>query len=105
MFKLCIKDQCRKRGFTLSKLADRCGIPQPSLSRYETGKSDITLRQLSRICLVLGLNVSDLLEKEVFTEKYAKEIVKVERTAVKADKAWVGKVQSDLLEHYRGTRR
>jgi transcriptional regulator with XRE-family HTH domain len=101
MFKLRLKDQCRKKGITLSKLAAKCGIPQPSLSRYESGKSDITLRQLSRLCLVLGVGIGELLKEEVFTEKYAKEIKRAEKAAIKSDKAWVGKVQSDLLAHYR----
>lgn len=104
MYTVNLRAVCLRHGTTITDLARRTSIPQPSLSRYNTGRSDITLRQLGRIALALGVGVEDLVDSNVLTKDLHREIGSVERTALKRDKAWVSGVLADLQQHYRKVR-
>jgi transcriptional regulator with XRE-family HTH domain len=96
---------CRKRGITLERLARLTSIPQPSLSRYNTGRCDITLRQLGRIADALGVSLDALVEDTSLTVEFRDTIRRMERTATRSDKAWVTRVMADLQGHYRRARK
>lgn len=104
MYSLNLKQLCRNHGITLSELSKRTLIPQPSLSRYASGKSNITLRQLSRIALALNVELEEILQNNILTEKYREEISRKERDNRKQDKAWVTQVLCDLQSHYSKVR-
>lgn len=104
MYSLNLKQLCRNHGITLSELSKRTLIPQPSLSRYASGKSNITLRQLSRIALALNVELEEILQNNILTEKYREEISRKERDNRKQDKAWVTRVLCDLQSHYSKVR-
>lgn len=54
----------RARGYTLSEVAQRCGMSKSFLSMLETGKSDVSAHRLQRLAAVYDLTVSDLLPDE-----------------------------------------
>jgi transcriptional regulator with XRE-family HTH domain len=104
MYAVNITGACRRRGITLQELARRTSIPQPSLSRYNTGRCDITLRQLGRIAQALGVELEALVEKTSLTAEFRDVIRHMERTATRSDKAWVTRVMADLQRHYKQAR-
>ena len=100
--KLEILKVCRRRGISMNQLAGRCGIPQPSLSRYQKGRSDITLRQMNRIADALSCRISDLLEAGLdFSVRHRDRIRQLEKEALNQDKSWVSGVLWSLQQHYR----
>lgn len=100
MYFLNLKKICCGRGITMSELSRKSGIPQPSLSRYAAGKSDITLKQLSRIATALGVGLEKIVETDILTEQYEARIKRTERDEQQKDKAWVTAVLCDLQRHY-----
>ena len=101
MYFLNLKKICRQRQMTMSELSGKSGIPQPSLSRYARGKSDITLKQLSRIALALGVGLEKIVETDIITERYKSRIKRIEKESVQQNKAWVTTVLCDLQKHYK----
>ncbi len=101
MYRLTLGRACRNSGMTLTELSRRTGIPQPSLSRYAAGRSDITLRQMSRITLALGCDIEDLVEQDSLLSTCAAEIRERENAPGDNDKSWVTSVVVDLTRHYR----
>ena len=104
MYRLDLKDACSRRGMTLSELAERTGIPQPSLSRYISGRRDITLRQLGRLALALDVGIEDLVREDSLTSLFSRQLRAIERTAVKKDKRWVLS-SHDNLQRFRASKR
>ena len=104
MYSLNFKQLCHRHGITLSELSRRTLIPQPSLSRYACGKSNITLKQLRRIAVALNVELEEILQSNILTEKYREEISGKERNNQKQDKAWVTRVLCDLQSHYSKVR-
>ena len=105
MYAVNIKKACRKRGVTLQELARLTSIPQPSLSRYNAGRCDITLRQLGKIAQALGVELDALVENKSLTVEFHDVIRRMERTATRTDKAWVTRVTADLQRHYKKARK
>jgi transcriptional regulator with XRE-family HTH domain len=101
VYSVNITKACRRRGITLEQLARLTSIPQPSLSRYNSGRCDITLRQLGRIAQALGMDLNQLVENTSLTTEFRDTIRRMERTATRSDKAWVTRVTTDLRRHYR----
>lgn len=60
--RLKLKEFCRKKRLTLSKLAHLSGIARMSLWRYATGKQDITLSQLGKIIHTTGCRLKDIVD-------------------------------------------
>jgi transcriptional regulator with XRE-family HTH domain len=104
VYRVNITKACRRRGITLKQLARLTSIPQPSLSRYNSGRCDITLRQLGRIALALGTDLNELVDNESLTAEFHGTIRRMERAATRNDKAWVTRVMADLQRHYRQVR-
>lgn len=101
MYNLNLKNVCKNKNITISQVALKSGIPQPSLSRYISGRSDITLRQLNRLSYALGVGIKELLQEEdSFLEKHKNKIEKYQDNVQKEDKEWVSNVLWDLRKHY-----
>lgn len=48
-------------GLRQTDVADRLGVPQSFVSKYERGERSLTLTELETICDVLGMDVVDLI--------------------------------------------
>lgn len=51
-----------ERGWTDNEVARRSGVAQPTLSRWKTGKTPVSLRTLEKIAPVLGVKISAIIE-------------------------------------------
>lgn len=58
-----LRDLRRRAGLRQADLADRLGVPQSFVSKYETGERRIDLLELKRICEALGSSLTDFVER------------------------------------------
>ena len=68
--------ECRKKeGLTQVQLAEKLGITDRAVSKWETGRAMPDSSIMLELCGALGINVNDLLSGEVVTmENYSKEM-------------------------------
>jgi len=55
-------------GFTQAEVADRLGVPQSFVSKYESGERRLDILELKKVCQALGCSLIDFvrrLEKEI----------------------------------------
>ena len=45
---------------TQAQLAERCGLPQPSVAFWETGARQMTLQNAARVCTAMGIGLDEL---------------------------------------------
>jgi transcriptional regulator with XRE-family HTH domain len=57
-----IKSTRIKRNITQSKLADLCNTEKASMSRIESGKTNLTILTLHKISTALGTDIAELLK-------------------------------------------
>lgn len=57
------------RGVSQEKMAEMLGIEQTTYSNWETGKIDLTLKNLERIATALQVDVKTFWDSEQFTDK------------------------------------
>jgi CheY-like chemotaxis protein len=55
-----IRDRRKALGFTLSTMSEKTGVSLGYLSQIELGKNSASIETLYRICLALGIKMSDL---------------------------------------------
>jgi transcriptional regulator with XRE-family HTH domain len=55
-----IRDRRKSLGFTLSTMSEKTGVSLGYLSQIELGKNSASIETLYRICLALGIKMSDL---------------------------------------------
>ncbi len=55
-----IREKRKQLGFTLSNMSERTGVSLGYLSQIELGKNSASIETLYRICLALGIKMSDL---------------------------------------------
>jgi len=55
-----IRDKRKGLGFTLSTMSEKTGVSLGYLSQIELGKNSASIETLYRICLALGIKMSDL---------------------------------------------
>lgn len=55
----------KRRGLTQSQLAERMGVEQPTVQRWEKGKREPDLGQLQALAGVLGVTAAELLEGDI----------------------------------------
>lgn len=60
-----LADLRRKRGLTQQALADRLGVEQPTIQRWEKGKREPNLQQLHELADVLGIEPSALIDPTI----------------------------------------
>ena len=46
----------REQGFTMQRLADKLSVSREMVTRWESGKENLTLGTVERICSALGVN-------------------------------------------------
>ncbi len=62
--RVTLREAREAAGLTQTELADRAGVRQATVSDMETGKRGrIDLEVLDKLCVVLGLEPGDLLER------------------------------------------
>ena len=57
-----IKDLRKGRGYTMQSFADLLGVDRVSVTRYESGKKNLSTSTLERIASALGVTVSVIFE-------------------------------------------
>lgn len=60
MAQLRIKEICKEKGTTLTALAEKVAISQPSISLIANGKQKPSLDTLEKIADALGVGIADL---------------------------------------------
>ena len=84
--------KCRKeKNLTQMQLAEKLGITDRAISKWETGKSLPDSSIMLELCQVLGITVNDLLSGEVITmnnydEKLERNLISMIKEKEKADK-------------------
>ena len=82
----------RKQGLTQMQLAEKLGITDRAVSKWENGRSMPDSSIMLDLCMVLKITVTDLLNGEVVTmdnykEKYEKNILDMVKQKEEADKS------------------
>jgi transcriptional regulator with XRE-family HTH domain len=55
-----IREIRQEKGMAQNELASKCNFENASLSRIESGKTNLTLRSLHKICKALDIYITDL---------------------------------------------
>lgn len=53
---LLLKEMRQKHGVTQVELAERLGVPQSFVSKYESGERQLDILELRQICQLLGIS-------------------------------------------------
>lgn len=64
-----IKRFRKERGITQKKLGELCGIAEPNIRKYESGKQNPKLETIEKIASALGVTAFDLMGIEYFDLK------------------------------------
>ena len=64
MAQLRIKEICKEKGTTLTALAEKVAISQPSISLIANGKQKPSLDTLEKIADALGVGIADLFSSD-----------------------------------------
>lgn len=84
--------ECRKKqGLTQASLAEKLGITDRAVSKWETGKSLPDASIMLDLCSVLSITVNDLLSGEVvsmndYKEKYEQNLIRMKKDKETTDK-------------------
>jgi len=86
-----ISEKRKAKGMTQAQLAEKLGITDRAVSKWETGRSMPDVSLMLELCQLLGITVNDLLCGEVVTmEKYnettEKNLLEMARQKEEADK-------------------
>lgn len=95
----CLADNMKRlreaRGLSQAGLAERSGVPRPTIAHLETGTANPTLAVATKLALALGVGLDDLVAKQT------QGIVVVEPGETRGDRR--GKVRRfDLVPDYVG---
>lgn len=52
-----IREARKTRGFTQKEMGDKLGVTEGAYSRYESGKQNLTLDTISKICDAMGVEL------------------------------------------------
>lgn len=87
--------QCRKeKGLTQMQLAEKLGLTDRAVSKWENGKAMPDSSIMLELCKELGITVNDLLNGEVtemkdYKEIYEKNLLEMVRQKEESDKRWL----------------
>ena len=86
-----ISEKRKSKGMTQAQLAEKLGITDRAVSKWETGKSMPDVSLMLELCSLLGITVNDLLCGEVvsmekFNETTEKNLLEMARQKEEADK-------------------
>ncbi|MDL1911128.1 helix-turn-helix transcriptional regulator [Chloroflexi bacterium CFX6] len=60
---MLLKDMRQKRGIRQVDLAERLGVPQSFISKYESGERQLEVLELRRICQIMGVTFEDFVRQ------------------------------------------
>lgn len=60
---LLLRDMRQKRDIRQVDLAERLGVPQSFVSKYESGERQLEILELRRICQVMGVAFDDFVRQ------------------------------------------
>lgn len=63
MLELRLKALCKERGLTLTELATKIGVSQPTISGFATGKIKPSFDSLEKLCDALNVSPAELFEQ------------------------------------------
>lgn len=85
-----ISEKRKEHGFTQLQLAEKLGVSDRAVSKWETGKSLPDASIMLQLCGLLGITVNDLLEGEVvsvnFSETAEKNLLEMVKQKEAADR-------------------
>ena len=86
-----ISEKRKSKGMTQAQLAEKLGITDRAVSKWETGKSMPDVSLMLELCSLLGITVNDMLCGEVvsmekFNETTEKNLLEMARQKEEADK-------------------
>lgn len=68
-----IKELRKQKGITQCAIAEKLGVSQAQIARFESGVNDISTEQLGKIAEILGVKPYELLPKEWQPEELSEE--------------------------------
>lgn len=71
LFRAMLRNLRQERGLTQAQLAQRLGLPQSYVSKYETGERRLDFVETVFVCEALGIPVKDFVK--AFSTKLAKK--------------------------------
>ena len=87
--------ECRKaKGLTQNQLAEKLGITDKAVSKWETGKSMPDISLFMPLCSLLGITLNELMLGEYISEEHWKE--KSNQVLFDVLASWLGRGQPDL---------
>ncbi len=60
---LLLKEMRQKRGITQVELAEKLGVPQSFVSKYESGERQLDILELRQICQLNGISFVDFIQQ------------------------------------------
>ncbi len=60
---LLLKEIRQKRGVTQVELAEKLGVPQSFVSKYESGERQLDVLELRQICQIIGISFDDFIRQ------------------------------------------
>jgi len=60
---LLLKEMRQKRGITQVELAEKLGVPQSFVSKYESGERQLDILELRQICQLIGISFVDFIQQ------------------------------------------
>ena len=62
-FLFLLKDIRQKRGVTQVELAEKLGVPQSFVSKYESGERQLDILELRQICQFIGISFDNFVRQ------------------------------------------
>ena len=59
-----IKSRRKNLGMTQKQLAEKVGVTNVTISRYENGEREPSFTEFIKLCEVLGMRIEDFIESE-----------------------------------------
>lgn len=60
---ILLKGARQQRGIRQVELAERLGVPQSFVSKYESGERHLSILELRRICQIIGVSFDDFIRQ------------------------------------------
>ena len=61
-----IKKYRKEIGYTQKQLAEKCGLSEISIKKYETGNVTPSYESLNKVCSILNVELKDILSSEMY---------------------------------------
>ena len=62
-FLFLLKEIRQKRGITQVELAEKLGVPQSFVSKYESGERQLNILELRQICQLVGISFDNFVRQ------------------------------------------